>query len=56
MRVHGENVNYDTVIVNTINEPMLTVDTARPHASQRVFQCLWLTNTRIGMLGYIGKQ
>ena len=56
MRVHGKNVDDDAVIVNGINEPMLTIDTARPHASQRVSQSLWLTNARIGMLGNIGKQ
>ena len=56
MRVYGKNVDDNAVIVNGINEPMLTIDTARPHASQRVSQSLWHTNARIGMLGNIGKQ
>ena len=54
--MHGENVDDDAVIVNGINEPMLTVNTARPHASQRILQSLRLTKARIGVLGDVGKQ
>ena len=56
MGVHRKNVYNDAVIVNGVDEAVLTVDAAGPHACQRVFQGLGLTNARIRMLGYVGKQ
>ena len=54
--MHGKDVDNDAVIVNRVNEAMLTVDAPGPHASKRMPQGLGLADASVGMLGNIGKQ
>ena len=56
MRMHGENVDNDTVIVNRVDEAMLAIDAPGPHAGKRKPQCFRLADTGVGMLGDVGKQ
>ena len=54
--MHGKDVDNDAVIVNRVNEAMLTVDAPGPHANKRMSQSFGLANPSVGMLSDIGKQ
>ncbi len=45
--MHGQDVDNDAVIVNRVNEAMLTVDAPGPHASKRMPQGLGLADASV---------
>lgn len=56
MGMHGEDVNNNAVIINSVDKAMLTVNAARPHPGKGKAQGFRLADACIWVLGYIGKQ
>ena len=56
MGMHGENVNNNTVIINGVNEEMLSINATRPHPGKGKAQGFRFADASVWVLGYISKQ
>ena len=56
MGMHGKDVNNNAIIINGVDEAMLSVNATRPHPGKGKAQGFRFADACVWVLGYISKQ